>query len=173
MLSDRPVLAGPKLFDLRHPVDQQLRPAELEQYLHDHIPLSRAMAVSVVSVAPHGVVLRAPLAPNINHRETVFGGSASALAILAAWSLLHTRLHSEGIASRLVIQRNTMEYEQPILGDFTARSFLEQPTDWTLFTRMLARKGRARISVASVLEHAGQEVGKLHGEFVALGGRGG
>jgi thioesterase domain-containing protein len=142
---------------------------EVEHYLHEHIPLSKAMAVSVMSVEPDAVVLRAPLAPNINHRETVFGGSASALAILAAWSLLHARLRSEGVASRLVIQRNTMEYEHPIPGDFTARASLERPEHWQQFTRMLARKGKSRITVCSVLEHAGQVVGRLTGEFVALG----
>ena len=144
-------------------------PSALEHYLHEHIPLSRAMCVSVVSVARDSLVLGAPLAPNINHRETVFGGSASALAILSAWSLLHTRLRADGIASRLVIQRNTMEYEQPIVGDFTARASLERAEQWTQFTRMLARKGRARIAVSSVLEQAGQAVGRLTGEFVALG----
>ena len=147
-------------------------PGELERYLHEHIPLSRAMAVSVVSVEQGTVVLRAPLAPNINHRETVFGGSASALAILAAWSLVHTRLRAEGIASRLVIQRNTIEYAQPILGEFTARASLEQPEHWQQFTRMLARKGKARVTVSSMLEHGGQVVGKLSGEFVALGAHG-
>lgn len=143
-------------------------PADVEQYLHQHIPLSRAMAVAVVSVDESGVVLSAPLAPNINHRETVFGGSASAVAILAAWSLLHSRLHGEGIASRLVIQRNTMEYEQPIMGTFTARSSLEHPDQWQQFIRMLARKGKARVAVTSVLEYAGQVVGRFHGEFAAL-----
>ena len=82
-------------------------PVELEQYMHKHIPLSKAMAVSVVSVTDSAVTLQAPLEPNINHRETVFGGSASALAILAGWSLLHVRLRAAGIANRLVIQRNT------------------------------------------------------------------
>jgi thioesterase domain-containing protein len=142
--------------------------AELQQYLYDRIPLSRAMAVSAISVGQNEVVLRAPLAPNINQHETVFGGSASALAILAAWSLLHTRLRLEGVTSRLVIQRNTMEYEQPILGEFTARSTLEQPALWQQFIHTLVRKGRARICVSSVLEYAGQVVGRLSGEFVAL-----
>jgi thioesterase domain-containing protein len=141
---------------------------ELERYLHEHIPLSKAMAVQVVSVSADSVVLGAPLAPNINHRETVFGGSASALAILAAWSLLHTRLRGEGIAARLVIQRNTMDYEQPILGDFVARSSLQAPEQWAQFTRMLARKGKARMAVVSVLECDGHAVGRLSGEFVAL-----
>jgi thioesterase domain-containing protein len=147
-------------------------PAELERYLHEHIPLSKAMAVSVLSVDECAVALQAPLAPNTNQRDTVFGGSASALAILAAWSLLHVRLRAQGIASRLVIQRNTMEYERPIPGAFTARSLFEDPEQWRRFTHMLARKGKARITMSAVLEHAGGVVGRLRGEFVALGARG-
>lgn len=143
-------------------------PDQLERYLHEHIPLSKAMGVSVLSVGEEAVTLRAPLAPNINHRETVFGGSASALAILAAWSLLHTRLRREGLVNRLVIQRNSIEYEKPILGDFTARASLVLPAAWPQFTRMLGRKGKARIAVSSVLERAGEAVGRLTGDFVAL-----
>jgi len=142
--------------------------SELEAYLHGHIPLSAAMQVSVHAVAADGVTLRAPLAPNINHRETVFGGSASAVAILAAWSLLHTRLLADGIAARLVIQSNTMDYDAPILGEFSARSSLEAPEQWSRFTRTLARMGRARTHAIAVLESDGQVVGRLTGEFVAL-----
>ncbi|HEY0720344.1 MAG TPA: YiiD C-terminal domain-containing protein [Gammaproteobacteria bacterium] len=146
-----------------------MSPAELEKYLYHHIPLSKAMEVSVVAIEAETVILRAPLKPNINHQATVFGGSASAVAILAAWSLLHTRLHSAGIATRLVIQRNTTNYERPIHGEFTARASLAQGQEWHKFTKMLARKGKARIATAAVLEHAGQFVGSLHGEFVAMG----
>jgi len=143
---------------------------ELERYLHEHIPLSRAMAVTVVAATPQEVCLAAPLGPNINHRDTVFGGSAAALAMLAAWSLLHVRLRAEGRAARLVIQRNTMEYERPIPGDFTARATLAEPDRWSQFSAMLARRGKARIAVTAVLEHAGQAAGRLHGEFVAQRG---
>jgi len=145
-----------------------MQAAELEDYLHAHIPLSAAMQVSVQAVDADGVTLAAPLAPNINHRETVFGGSASAVAILAAWSLLHTRMRAEGVAARLVIQRNTMDYDKPIFGDFTARSSLAEPDQWPRFMRMLARMRRARLRVNSVLESDGAVVGRLTGEFVAL-----
>lgn len=145
-----------------------MSPAELEHYLHEHIPLSRAMQVSVLQVGDDEAVLAAPLAPNINHRETVFGGSASALAILAAWSLLHVRLGDARTASRLVIQRNTMDYRLPIRGDFIARSSLANPEDWERFQRTLERKGRARITIASVLEHAGETAAYFAGEFVAV-----
>ncbi|MFT3906510.1 MAG: YiiD C-terminal domain-containing protein [Steroidobacteraceae bacterium] len=142
--------------------------AALQRYLHEHIPLSAAMQVSVLAVDVQGVTLGAPLAPNINHRATVFGGSASALAILSAWALLHQRLAGLDADRRLVIQRNTMNYERPILGAFTARSFLPQPESWPLFMRMLERKARARIAVHALLESDGQRAGLLEGDFVAL-----
>jgi len=62
-----------------------------------------------------------------------------------------------------------MNYKLPINGFFTARASISQPEDWQKFIRMLSRRGRARISVSSVLEYAGQVVGDLEGEFVALG----
>ncbi|HEY8974596.1 MAG TPA: YiiD C-terminal domain-containing protein [Burkholderiaceae bacterium] len=141
---------------------------ELEAYLHAHIPLSAAMQVSVRAIDADGVTLAAPLAPNINHRETVFGGSASAVAILAAWSLLHTRMLAEGLHVRLVIQSNSMDYDKPIFGAFTARASLAEPDQWPRFMRMLARMRRARMRVNSVLESDGAVVGRLTGEFVAL-----
>ena len=146
-----------------------MQPGELAHYIHEHIPLSKAMGVSVVAVEDDAIILQAPLEPNLNHRQTVFGGSASALAILASWALLHVRLQAAGIADRLVIQRNTMEYKHPILGQFTARSMLERPDAWRQFTVMLARRGRARITVVAVLEHMGRVAGRFSGQFVALG----
>ena len=146
-----------------------MQPGELAQYIHEQIPLSKAMGVSVVAVEDDAIILQAPLEPNLNHRQTVFGGSASALAILASWALLHVRLQAAGIADRLVIQHNTMEYQHPILGQFTARSMLERPDAWRQFTVMLARRGRARITVVAVLEHMGRVAGRFSGQFVALG----
>ena len=143
--------------------------SELETYLHDHIPLSRAMAVRVVSLADSKVVLGAPLGPNINHRDTVFGGSASALAILSAWSLLHLRLTAAGQPSRVVIQRNSMDYLVPIAGDFTATATLDPDGGWDGFLKLLIRRGLARITVGAELEYRGQIAGRLSGEFVAFG----
>ncbi|MBL0726276.1 YiiD C-terminal domain-containing protein [Piscinibacter sp. HJYY11] len=146
-----------------------MTPSEIQTYLHEHIPLSAAMQVQVEVATPEQVVLGAPLQPNINHRDTVFGGSASALAILSAWSLLHVKLSAGGYKTRLVIQRNSMSYEQAILDYFTAHALSPDAERWRAFTRMLERKGRARISVSSTLLYEGQEVGRFEGEFVALG----
>jgi thioesterase domain-containing protein len=141
----------------------------IQEYLHEHIPLSKAMGVQVRAADLSGVTLSAPLEPNINHRETVFGGSASSLAILAAWSVVHFGLQREGLTCRVVIQKNTMSYEKPIDGVFTARCDAPSAETWQRFVTMLKRKKIARIEVVSVLEYDGEIAGKLEGVFVAIG----
>ncbi|MFK0273809.1 thioesterase domain-containing protein [Ensifer sp. NPDC090286] len=146
-----------------------MTPEELQVYLHSHIPLSAAMQVRVDTVADDHVLLSAPLAPNINHRETVFGGSASALAILSAWSLLHVRLRQSGVAARLVIQSNRMDYLKPVAGAFSARSSLADAGQWPGFLRLLERRGKARAVVVADLLDGDSVAGRFEGEFVALG----
>ena len=53
----------------------------IERYLHEHIPLTTHMEVGVDRIDGTGVRLTAPLAPNINHRQTAFGGSVAALRL--------------------------------------------------------------------------------------------
>ena len=145
-----------------------MTPTELTTYLRTNIPLTAAMEVSAISVAPDTVVLEAPLAPNINHRKTVFGGSASSLAILAAWSLIHLRLAESNLDHRLVIQRNTMTYDAPMEGTFTATSTFAEGTDWTKFLDTLERRGKARIGAVAELSYAGKPAGRLEADFVAI-----
>lgn len=142
--------------------------ASLQRYLHAHIPVSRAMQISVIDVSEARLVLSAPLAPNINHRRTAFGGSVSAMAILSAWALLHTRLREAGVDARLVIQRNTVHYDLPITGTFTATASAPVDGMWETFLRTFSRRGKARIAVSSVLEYDGAVAARFEGWFVAL-----
>ena len=145
-----------------------MHPRELEEFLHESIPLSKAMGVQVRRSNAEHVVLAAPLVPNRNHQSTVFGGSASAVAILAAWSLLHLRLKQAGVQVRLVIQQNTMKYERPIAGRFIASSSVGDRSTWERFQEMLKRKRRARISIKVTIRCHGENVGEMLGEFVAV-----
>jgi len=141
---------------------------DLEKYLHRQIPLSAAMQVSVLSANMDSVMLAAPLEPNINHKSTAFGGSVSALGILAAWSLLHLRLVDAGLTCEVVIQSNQMDYDRPINGAFIARSSLADSASWPGFLKMLTRKKVARIEVESALIYDDFVVGRLSGKFVAF-----
>lgn len=141
----------------------------IQAYLYEQIPLSEAMEVQVVEVTNDLVILTAPIKPNINHRSTVFGGSASALAILSAWTLINFRLQSERISARLVIQKNTISYDKPITDNFEAVCSLTDPQVWVRFIKIFQKKHKSRITVNSVLKCEGKQVGVFTGVYVALG----
>jgi thioesterase domain-containing protein len=147
-----------------------MTPDALADYLHEHIPLSRAMDVSVVEASAEVVAIDAPLDPNINVHGTMFGGSAAVLGLLAAWSVFHLRLEAEGIANQLVIHRTEMEYLKPISGTARAVARLDG-VDWGSFTHMLERRGKARLTVAADLWSEGEVAARLVGEFVAIAER--
>lgn len=142
---------------------------ELQDYLYQRIPQASAMQAQVEEIRESSLTLSAPLEPNINHRDSVFGGSASSIAILAAWAYLHARLKSLGISTTLVIQRNTMSYDAPILGRFTATASLPEDADWQKFLLTLRRRGKARIQAQTHLHYKGKPAGEMLGSFVAVG----
>lgn len=150
--------------------DISIQPGDLESYLHEHIPLSKAMEVRVQDLQADSLTLAAPILPNINHRETVFGGSASALGILAAWSVVWKRMkeHQADLVTSIVIQRNSMEYQQPITTNFEVTCSCPDATIWKGLEKGLRRKGVGRVTLESYLTCGGNAVGLFTGSFVVF-----
>jgi len=142
---------------------------DVERYLHDHIPITRALGLTVVRADTGGVELAAPLAPNINHRSTVFGGSAISVAILAAWTLVHLwTLELDRLGRyRVVISRTAMDYLAPIQGDFSASC--TPPSDaFDRFTRALERRRRGAVDLTARVTTGGLEAASFSGSYVAM-----
>jgi thioesterase domain-containing protein len=143
--------------------------AALERYLYAQIPISRALGVKVLRADCGGVLLAAPLTTNLNHRQTFFGGSAAALATLAAWALAHQKLlEEEELDVHLVIQRSRMEYLEPAAAEVEARCLAPVPEQWDRMLRTVQRRGRGRIELEVALRSEGTVVGSFKGSFVVL-----
>ena len=145
-------------------------PEDIEAYIHRQIPITAAMGVRVTEATIRRVELAAPLEPNINHRETVFGGSAAAVATLAAWTLVLVRMRSAGLTGRLVIARNSMEFRKPITGDFTGVATEDNLKSWQGFVAGLNRKGKGRVTASASLFIDSVEAAAFQGQFVAIAG---
>lgn len=126
------------------------------------------MGVSVVSKDADGVLLAAPLLPNLNHRNTAFGGSISALALLSGWTLVHIRLQTLPGGYRVVIQSNTVKYLAPIASDFQAYCAAPPEQDWQRFITTVAKWGKGRIKLSAKILAAGVLAGTFEGEYVAI-----
>ena len=141
---------------------------QLQNYLHRNIPLSVAMGVSVVSVSVEEVVLSAPLAPNINHKSTVFGGSLAAVATLSCWSLLYANLQQVSARYQIVVTHSEIQYFQPVHHDFEARCSFSDKIRWKGFLKRLHRMGKARIQLKATIGGENDPAVGFQGTFAAL-----
>jgi thioesterase domain-containing protein len=145
---------------------KKLEVKELEEYLHEQIPASKLLEIGVISCSHSKVELMAPLAPNINHKNTVFGGSLSVLAILAGWSLVYLRI--KGVQNEIVIQESAMTYLKAANGEFYATSSYEDQNKWERFSRSFTKRGKGRIQVNSNIICNSKEVATFQGTYVAF-----
>ncbi len=67
-------------------VPENMTTRGLEAFLHEKIPLTKAMGLHVAESNARRLVLEAPLAANRNHLGTAFGGSLHALPTLACYA---------------------------------------------------------------------------------------
>jgi len=140
---------------------------DLEQTLHAEIPLTRAMGVHVVRADHHGLVLSAALAPNLNHKQTAFGGSLNSLATLACWGLIQLLVRDGGQAITVVIQESQVQFLKPVTHDFEAICPPPPAAVHEKFLRMLERKGRARLELEATIHSGGEVALRFRGQFVA------
>tara|TARA_R110002095_G_scaffold92898_2_gene81145 strand:- start:1045 stop:1503 length:459 start_codon:yes stop_codon:yes gene_type:complete len=140
---------------------------EVTAYLHQHIPVTRAMQINVLPEAKKSLRLSARLSPNLNHQETAFGGSIASLGILAGWTLIHLRLRDDRLRYKIVIQKSEIEFLHPIEDDFEAECPIPDECIWEQFHAGLQRKGRARIALEASVTVNRQIAAVIRGTFVA------
>ncbi|MDZ4286355.1 MAG: YiiD C-terminal domain-containing protein [Prosthecobacter sp.] len=137
-----------------------------ERFLHEQIPLTRAMEVKVESYDGAQLVLAAPLEPNHNHLGTAFGGSLAALATLAGYALLWLELGDR--QAHIVVRESTIRYRRPVRGALRAICPRPDAAAWASFRATFDTLGKAHIRLPVRIEHAQQTCVEFDGEFVAI-----
>lgn len=141
---------------------------QLQQMLHQQIPLTRGMALRVLGYDGLALRLAAPLAPNVNDKGTAFGGSLYTIAVLCGWSLLRLKLNEVGLNKKnIVIQEANTRYLLPVTGELRAACTLT-PDASTEFMQRLKIKGRARITLTVTIHQQDKTAVEFTGNYVAL-----
>jgi thioesterase domain-containing protein len=139
----------------------------IQELLHSKIPITRAMGVRVEEYDGRRLVLSAPLAANVNHLGTAFGGSLNALAVLSGYGLLWLELGDD--ECHIVIRESSISYERPVRGEIRASCALPGAEEVAEFKRTFHQKGRARIALDATIEDQGLTAVRFRGTFVAMG----
>ena len=130
----------------------------LESILHHDIPLTQEMGLKVLDWQSGQLRLQLPLAANVNHKSTMFGGSLYCAAVLAGWGWLHLRLREAGIEDgHIVIQEGHISYPLPVTTDGIALCEAPSAAVWKKFLTMYERYGRARLTLHARIVNAGSD----------------
>lgn len=144
-----------------------VRAKNLQDYLLRCIPQAAQMQVRVAEFDVGGVTLTAPLAPNINHEQTAFGGSIASLATLACWGYLWLLLEDTP-GMHVVVNEAHIRYLKPVTGILTARCAAPDGVEQRKFLEVLARRGKARIELKAEMVEHGVLCADYRGIFVAF-----
>lgn len=138
--------------------------AELEATIHQLIPLSVAMGVRVVRFEDDVLTLDAPLAPNINHQMSAFGGSLSALSALAGWGMVQLQIGKMHIIGNTVVGRSEAVFLRPVLKHLTCRCRL--PNDFAVFQQKLLTRGKSSVLLTTEMIEDGDVTMTTSSQFV-------
>jgi thioesterase domain-containing protein len=145
---------------------------ELQETLHHEIPLSQQIGLVVQDYDGARLALRAPLAPNLNHKATAFAGSLTAAATLAGWGLTWLLLREYDLHGVIVIHESATRYELPVASDFVATCQLPATHTVERFLAGLRRRGKARLALSvEIHDDAGRVAVAFTGSYVAFVGQ--
>lgn len=144
-----------------------MSPLELEQFLHQEIPISKAFQVKVLKADQEKVELLCPLEPNHNHLGTAFGGSLAAATILAGYTWIFQEMNRRGYQVHILLKHSEVEYHKPVKEDL--RAICEAPSKESLevFLKTFEKKGLARIKLKTEIITSEGVACHLNGDFVA------
>src|SRR5580692_9586014 len=125
----------------------------LQERIDREIMVAKPMGIIVEAANDSGVILRAPLAPNSNHKGTAFGGSLYSLSVLTGWAWITRFLVTRQFDADAVIQESTMRFLAPVHGEMRACIEIPAEADIDKFQRMLLRADRGRIRLQVNLYH--------------------
>lgn len=139
---------------------------DTEQFLHEQIPLTRAMGVQVETYDEEQLILTAPLAPNHNHLGTAFGGSLSAIATLTGYCMLWLLLgHRE---SHIVIRNSSINYRRPVRRAIRATCLRPDETAFSTFKAKFEQTGKAQMTLQVTIVEDDLACVEFEGVFVAI-----
>lgn len=144
-----------------------MSPQEITAHFHRKIPISKQMGIQVLEVTSRRALIEVPLAPNINHVQTAFGGSLYAAAALSCYALFQVlSREAGGLSDDLVIQEGRIRYTAPTSGNFKVEATLVNDDDGQTFIEALRRHQRARLNLHASVTCNGIQTAVFEGTYV-------
>jgi len=127
--------------------------------LYKQIPLVEFMRLSVTEISDSQIIATAPIEPNINDKNTVFGGSSAALMTICGWSLIKSNLEHQQIDNDVVIHQAKTDWVKAQEDDLIIEANLDEAIIWRdIAYKLAANKGSLKVNVNCQVLNTNREV---------------
>ena len=137
----------------------------LQQKIKAGIPLSEAMQFDITELTENSIMVKAPLAPNINVHRTGFAGSIYSIAVLSGWALCTHIMEVRGMVGDLVVAGAEIKYRSPVNGEIMCRGEVSE-AHIAEFYDSFRERGKGRLSLTIEVGEAPEAV--LMGVYYAV-----
>ena len=141
---------------------------KLQEFFDEHLPITEYMGLALNEYDGKTLSLKAPLAPNINDKQTAFGGSLYNACVMTCWGFAYLKSIEAGIQGNQVVAGGTIKYKAPVDGDFIA--VCESPSAEIVdhFIDGFKRHGKGTITLKSSITCNGKVAVEFEGTYAIL-----
>jgi len=82
---------------------------KLSELFQTHLPIAHDIDMNIKHYDGQTLTLKAPLAPNINDKQTAFGDSLYNIAVMACWGMAYLKTQETGINCNQVAAKGAIE----------------------------------------------------------------
>lgn len=156
-----------KLGDSGNPASEPFMDA-LVEYLKQHVPLTCHIDIQAGQQADDWFELSAPLTPNLNDKQTAFGGTLAALCTLCGWCAVSSLCRDRQLEVDIAVLESRIRYRLPVTSDpITARASLPDKQTQALFLEKLIADGAARLEIDAQISMAAKTAVSFSGIYHA------
>jgi len=138
---------------------------EIQRIIDEQIGPAAQMQFRVARCDGESLHMRAPLAANLNHHGSGFGGSLYSICAVAGWALLLYALREAGLDGWIVIREARVRYLRPLREDLQVRIAPAQADGLAAALADLRSRGAARVSLRASIADRGRAALAFEGEF--------
>ena len=142
---------------------------KLQEFFENHLPITDYMGLAVHDYDGQVLRLKAPLAPNINDKQTAFGGSLYNACVMACWGFAYLKTLESNISGNQVVVSGNIKYKAPVDADYIA--VCENPGNDVIehFIDGFERHGKGKITLRSTISCNGKVAVEFEGTYAVIG----
>lgn len=141
---------------------------KLQEFFENHLPITDFMGLALDQYDGKQLSLKAPLAPNINDKQTAFGGSLYNACVMACWGFAYLKSLEAGLEGSQVVAGGSIKYKAPVDKDFIAVCEAPEADVVEHFIDGFKRHGKGKITLNSTITCNGKVAVEFEGYYAIL-----